>query len=452
MNCLIRGWNMYRRIFLLLLWLVAVSVPLSAQQKQLTVDECVEIALEKNADLIIGQYIVDKAGKDVTLARSNFLPTVSADMGYYHSVVGPSSVMRIDPGTGIPVPVQPTEITSWSYSAGLSVRQTLFSGGYNIFNYRMNQSLKKSAEHNFESTRQTTIYMVKERYYNLLAAEKLLGVQEETIKSSDESYKRAQVLFEVGKASKSDVLKARVQLESTRLALIEAQNGLSIARASLNHVLGFEVDHEIQVVDDLNEPEMEVSYEEALESAYQSHPSLLKSRFDSNAANAGIKMAVSQYLPSFMAHYGYSWRHSEFDRIKELFDKDYNWYAGVSLSIPVFQGFARIAQHNKALLDYRSAEEALAQVKRDVGLETKQAFFDVQQSKKQIAVTQNALEAAEEDLRLNMEKYSLGAGTMLDLINAQVSLTQARSDNIQAMYTYKYAIARLYRAMGKLEK
>jgi outer membrane protein len=85
-------------------------------------------------------------------------------------------------------------------------------------------------------------------------------------------------------------------------------------------------------------------------------------------------------------------------------------------------------------------------------LEVKQAYFDVQQAKKSIEVTRNQVASAEEDLRLNSEKYTLGSGTMLELIDAQVSYATAKSDHIQSLYAYKKAIARLQQTMGKLEK
>jgi len=260
------------------------------------------------------------------------------------------------------------------------------------------------------------------------------------------------VLFEVGNVAKSDVLKAKVQLETDRLGLIKAQNNLAIARASLNHILGLDVDHKIRVVDNLDVPDIEVSYEDAAKNAFTYHPSLIKRTYDVKASKAGIGMAVSQYLPSLSAYYSYSWSHKDFDQIKHIFDRDYGWYVGVSLSMPIFQGFSRFAYLSKARLNHKSSKEAFAQTRRDVALETKQAYFEVQQAKKAIAVSQNVVEAAEEDLRLNKEKYRLGAGTMLELINAQVSSTEARSEHIQALYNYKYAIARLQKATGKLER
>jgi outer membrane protein len=440
-----------RVVIFLLLSFTFMSLT-QAQERLLTLEECVEIALEHNAEIVMGEFAVKQAGKDVLIAASNFLPTVSGEMGYEHSVAGPRTSLRIDPTTGFLVEESLIEETSWSSSAGILVNQTIFNGGYNFFNFKQSRALKNSAEYDFDNTRQQTIYVVKERYYNLLAAEKLLEVAEETLKSSEESFKRAEVLFDVGKVPKSDVLKAKVQLETDRLVLIESQNTLAIARASLNHVLGFNVDNTIKIVDNLDVPEIEVSYEDAIQNAFTMHPAIKKWEFDLKASRAGIGMAVSQYIPNLSFTYGYSWSHPNFNEIENILDRDYGWYMKASLSVPIFQGFARCAYYSKARLMYKSNQEALDQVRRDIALEAKIAYFEVQQAKKQIAVTQNAVEAADEDLRLNKEKYNLGAGTILNLIDAQVSYTSARSDYIQALYNYKYTIARLEKSMGRLEK
>jgi len=294
--------------------------------------------------------------------------------------------------------------------------------------------------------------IVKERYYNLLKAEKLLEVAEETLKSSEESYKRAQVLFEVGKVPKSDVLKAKVRLENDRLSLITAQNDLSVARASLNHVLGFDVNNKIKVIGKLDIPEYAIDYENVVNNAFQYHPNLLKNQFDLKASKASVGMAVSSFLPSIGAYYSYSWSHSDINELKNMFDTDYSWYLGIGASMPIFQGFSRIAEVSKAKLNKMSQIKEMEQVKRDVALEAQQSYFYLNQAKKKIGVTQETVDSAEEDLRLNKEKYRLGSGTMLDLLYAQVSYSQAKSNHIQALYDYKYAIAWIEKAMGVLVK
>jgi len=431
--------------------LCTLSAGAFSQSKVLSLDDCVKITLERNPQLVQSQFYLKIAGKDVLSGVSRFLPSVDADVGYSHSVAGPSSRLRVDPRSGIPVSERPFEIKSWSSSAGFSISESLFNGS-NIFGLSRAFSLKKGAEYDFERTRQDLIYRVKERYYNLLKSQKLLEVQEETIKSSDESYKRAQVQYEVGKTSKSDVLKAKVLLEQSRLSLIGAQNDLSVAKASLNHVLGFDVDTEIQIMDNTETPDSDINYKDAYQNSMKIHPAVLKSKMDVKASKANIGAAAGQFMPTVGAYYGYSWRNERFARINNMFNQDYNWYAGVSFSLPIFTGFSRIADMGKAQLSYQSSKEALAQMEKDVALELKQAYFAMEQAKKKIAVSQDAEIAAEEDLRLNKEKYNLGSGTMLDLINAQVSYTTSKSDRIQAMYDCKIVQARLQKAMGTLEK
>ncbi|MCD6116936.1 TolC family protein [bacterium] len=444
--------NRYVRSLIILVFSISLFGGAAAQTQKMTLNECVDIALKQNPNIIMSLFSKKIASKDVIESFSQFLPQISAGMGYYHSVLGPSSKMRIDPRTGIPVPIQPFELKSWSSSASINVNQQLFSGGRNLFNVKRSRYLQKSAYSGFDDTKQQTIYIVKERYYNLLKAEHLLSIAEETTKSSGESYKRAQTLFRVGKVPKSDVLKAKVQLETDKLSLIEAQNGLSVARASLNYVLGYSVDHAIEVVDNLNVSDINVSYDDAMTQAFSEHPALKKKEWDVKAARASVRMAYGQFLPTVSAYYSYSWRNDKLSKIDKMFDKDYNWYAGVQLNFPIFQGLSRYATVSKAQLAYSSQKIGLEQAKRDIALEVKQAFFQVKQAKKKILVTKDALAAAEEDLRLNKEKYNLGAGTMLDLINAQVSYTRAKSDNVQALYDYKYSIARLEKAMGVLNK
>lgn len=424
---------------------------ISLSAETLTLDQCVEVALKQNPQIMQGQYYLNMTNSDVSDARSRFLPNASFGMGYSHSVTGPSSKLRLDAETGLMRPQQDYEIESWGSGTSINVSQSVLNVN-DIFSYSSQLAKRQSAKYEYAVTRQSIILSVKERYYNLLKAERLLNVQEEALGSAEESFKRAEALFDVGKAPKSDQLKAKVQLETSRLSLIEAQNGLALAHASLNHILGYHVDHEIQVVDNLEIGEVEVSIDEAVEISRETNPSLKMGQSDLKASRSGLKAAYGQFLPSVSAYYNYSWRNEDFKEVNNMFNTDYNWSAGINLSIPIFQGFRRIANINRAKWNYRWINEALSQTEKNVSFELRQAYFDVQQAKKKISVSENNESAAEEDLRLNKEKYNLGSGTMLDLINAQVSYNDAQSQRIQSLYDYKLAVARLEKAMGKLTK
>jgi outer membrane protein len=433
-------------------WIFGVLLPAALfgqGEESLTLKQCVDIALNRNSELVQSRLQLKMTARDEVSAFSNFLPSVSGSLGYNHSVAGPSSTMRIDPQTGIPISVRPDKIKSWSSSAGLNAQQMLFDGGA-IFGFAQAAYQKSSAGATADETRQSVILQVKEAYHNLLKKEKLLQAQEETLKQWDGSYKRYETMYEVGKVPKSDVLKAKVQLENARLALIQAQNDLSIAGASLNRLLGYTVDRKIQTVDDLTPVMDDITYEAALEKALSTHPSLRKGRSDVRASKAGMLSTSSRFLPSLYGAGGYSWNNEKLKEIDNMFDRDYNWYLGVSLSMPIFQGFSRLANVSKSHLQVLSAKESLAQTERDVALAVHQAFAAVQLARQQITYTQDSEAAAGEDLRLNQEKYDLGSGTMLELITSQAAFTTARNSRIQAQYDYMTAVAQLQKAMGIL--
>ncbi|MBN2103805.1 TolC family protein [bacterium] len=437
----------------LVIFILSMMIPLAVTAGEtMTLDQCMEIALKHNPQLAQSRFSKAIAGKDVIVAFSNFLPSAELGLGYNHSVTGPSTTMWVDPVTGLKKPEQNELEKSWFSSSVFTVSQSLFSGGYNYFNMKNSLAGRRSAKFEFEDTRQQIIYAVKEQYYNLLKAEKLLEVSQESMKSSEETFKLAEARYQVGTAPRSEMLQFKVELENARLALIEAQHNLSIARTSLNQVLGMDMDADTKVVDDLELPEVNVDFEQAVQISSVRHPILLKGKADVDGAKTYIGMAASQYLPRVSLSYRYSWNHQDFNEIKHIRDDNYNWSVGVSLSIPIFTGFSRCAQMGSAILNYKMSREVLNYYTRQVDLRVKQAYFSVQQAKKKISVTEDAEAAADETLRLNKEKYHLGAGTMLDLINAQSSYTEAKSNRIQALYDYKLAVAELKRAMGELSQ
>lgn len=218
----------------LLLWVVYAFIPLAAfaQEETLTIDQCVDVALKRNNDIVQSGLQLKMIARDEISAFSRFLPSVDANLGYRHSVNGPSSQFKIV--NGIPVVLQPVKTVSWNSYTSFSAQQMLFDGG-SIFNFVRAKYTKDGAASTYDYTLQNTIYKVKSAYFDLLKKEKLLQAQEETLKQWEESYKRYDMMYQVGKVAKSDVLKAKVQLENARLALLQAQNDLSIANAQLNY-------------------------------------------------------------------------------------------------------------------------------------------------------------------------------------------------------------------------
>lgn len=429
--------------------------PSQAQQAQasavqtLTLEECISTALERNADAIIAQKYVESAGVGVRGAVANFLPQLGASSSYSHSVQSfqdPLSGITLE---GIYVPERYLERKSDSYSASLSLSQNLFRGGYNWANLSYARAGHRRAQDSYEQTKQSLALEVKIRYYNLLEATRLLKVAQELVHSSEEQVKLEENLHQIGATTKANVLRAKVKLGEDRLSLISAGNNLDLARTNLNDILGWDLDVPIDVVDDFAVERETPDLSALIQEAISQHPSVKMAEAQRRQAKASLGMAKSGRMPSLSASGSYSWGDS--DLPEDLTDwKDHDsWRVGLSLSVPLFDGFATKTNIHQARLNLAVAQEELRQAKRDVSLAVKQAFLNVTEAEERIQITEESLALAEEERRLAEERYRLGASFLLELIDSQVAYSTAQTNHISALYDYKLAVAQLEQAVGK---
>jgi outer membrane protein TolC len=181
--------------------------------------------------------------------------------------------------------------------------------------------------------------------------------------------------------------------------------------------------------------------------ALDRRPELLAARARLGANEALVSAAFSQHLPTLSATGNYTW--SGFSEplvlLPQLFGR---WSAGISLSLPIFQGFALNAQVDQAKASADAAQSSLDLLVEDLLLEVEQNFYALQESRERIAATTRLVEQAEENLNLAQRQYAAGVGTPLDVADAQLSRANARITYIQAQYDYNAALVRLRRAAG----
>ncbi|MGH8004687.1 MAG: TolC family protein, partial [Limisphaerales bacterium] len=139
----------------------------------------------------------------------------------------------------------------------------------------------------------------------------------------------------------------------------------------------------------------------------------------------------------------------DFSRVTSLFDRDYQWRFGFSVGYNIFDRFSTYRSIKSSQARHSNARESYLQTKSQVALEVKQAFLDLAQARQKLDVTNQQSESAEEDLNIVQEKYNLGAATILELLDAQVSYKQAKSDQVQSLFDYNLAAARLKKSIGE---
>jgi outer membrane protein TolC len=256
-------------------------------------------------------------------------------------------------------------------------------------------------------------------------------------------------MLDVGSGVKSDVLRAQVEVGTNELNLISAANALRLAETDLKSFLRVPDEQAIELEDILETGEAAYTLEGALADAMEMRPDVKATAYGVKAGKSAVWKERGLWVPSL----SYSWRReysaeSFPDRALDVWDES-SWRWGIGLSVNLFDGLSTFSSVRIAKAQLRSVEEDFNQVKRDAALEVKQTFYNVEEARQRVKVSSETVSLAEEELRLAEERYRLGGGTMLEQIDAQVVLSQARSSHVQALHDYLLSQAALVRAMGK---
>jgi outer membrane protein len=434
---------------LLLLTSVGLAQTDTVFTKVFSLDQCIELALKNNATVIAARNAYNVAKGDVWTGWGALLPKVSSDLGYSRTVYGPTESSIYDSAGNFLGYDTSAVSTTKGYSAGVSASQSWSLGGWNFYEIKEKNASKNGALSSYQLSRQELILSTKQAYFDVLKAKMLLDIQLKALKRGEEQLKIAQTRYDLGSASFSDVLKAKVQYGDVKLALINAENNLKVAKATLNSIMGQNVDIPIEVEENLIQPVFAYSYEDGLRQAMEENPNVKKSNAEFESAKAQMGMARSGLFPNFNLSGAYSWGNKELNEIKNIRKMDYDWRLSASFSFPIFENFQRKQNLSYAKANLNSAKENFRQTKNDVALQLKQAFLGVQQAQETIGLTKDKLQSAQEDLDLMQEKYNLGAASILELLDAEVSYKQAESDQVQALYDYNLAVAQFEKAIGK---
>ncbi|MDZ7291037.1 MAG: TolC family protein [candidate division KSB1 bacterium] len=441
-------------------FLLLASSAFGQESRPLTLDECVAIALRDNSTLRNAERRAQIAGTNVMSARAGILPAINATLQSGKIQQGDRTVLGdvpvgFDPATGRVIYERRTTTqrgySSNSNSARLDASLLLFDFGASWNRIRQANAAEDASTQSYQSTRQSTILLVHQRYFGYLKELQLLAVYEDAVKSSEEQLKRTESMYEIGSVAQGDVFRARTTLGQDRINLITQKNLVRNARDLLNVAMGRPADAELNIVDIEEEPQFrDYNLEEVVRAAVERNPELRSYQYEMKRAQIGKRVAMSAFLPSFSIGGAYSRSHNEFERVYSDFGKNWFGSVGLSMRLNLFNGFSDQANVEREALNYRIAEEDYQDRLRNLRLEAEQALLSLQAWKEITEINKDNLISAQEDLRLAQERYRVGAGTLLDIINAQVNVTRAKATLVRAKYDSKIAYAQLQATMGTL--
>ncbi|MBC7350599.1 MAG: TolC family protein [Candidatus Aminicenantes bacterium] len=437
-------------LFILTIFLVLAGLNLSAQETvegklQLTLDDCLKLALEQNPFYLSTLEKENEARAQVHQAAAGFLPSINAQ----GTDILDKKVFTVE----IPsmVPGQPPQRVKFdftrTYQMSLNFSFPLFTGGRLTSGYRQASYNYQATQESIKQARQETILNVKQAFYGYLLARKFLEVAEESVNLAEKHLKNVRNLVEVGMATKFDLLRAEVQLANLQPQLIRARNGLQMSELALKNLLGLDLNRQIEIKGELAYQEVQINPEEARQKALLNRPEIHQLGYQRRMAGEMIKLARASDLPTVAIGGQINFWSNYLNFRKNNWE---NYYTiSLALNIPIFNGFASQAQAAQAKALARQLDYTMKGLTEAIKLEVDQAILNYQQAREALLSQQKNVDQAAEAVRLAELNFSEGLATTLDVTTAQVALSQARTNYAQALYECLMALANLEKATGE---
>lgn len=421
--------SMKNYVFLYLL-LPAIAL---AQVDTLTLEQCVQIALKHNPSIRVAEGGLESSESNLKLSRSVLMPQISAQ----------AAITR-NGGTFI---LGKNTLNGYydNYTTGFQAQQLIFDFGKTITKVSGSSDLVDASDQDLKSASEDVIVNTYIAYFNYLAAARVLLVDSETVQQAADHLKQAQAFFKAGTAPQYDVVNAEVTVANANVNLIQAENNLKVARVQLENVIGQRLPDNFSLSDNLEVSYVNIDMQSAIDTALKSRPELLSSQAQVEAGKQFLASAWTANLPNISASGGYNWRNLV---PQPLYS---GWNLGVTLSLPIFDGFALDAGIDQARANLKIDEASNDLVMQSLLLDVQQQEFALQEASESIQASKKLVEASDDALRLAVGRYNSGIGTALEETDAQVALANARIAYIQSLYNYSVSYAKLERAMGTIK-
>ena len=336
-----------------------------------------------------------------------------------------------------------------TYEFSATVDQPIFKGLHLVTEYRVAGLELDITRFQLEQTRQDIILQAKEAYFGVLQAERLLRVAEDAVMRLATHEKVARSFYEVGMTPKNDLLEAEVALANAKQELVMAENKLWVAYAEFNTLLRRPIDAPVILEDILTYRHVTQSCESAWEAAKQNRTELKMADLQVTIAERNVQLARKDYMPEINLRGNYSnlGDTPNLQGGENVIQPD-SWNVMLSATWTFWEwGKTRHGVREKLSI-LAQAKEKRKQAEDDIRLEVQKAYLKLRESEKNIFTVQKTIEQAQENLRMNEERYKAQVATSTDVLDARTLLSKTETYYYNALSDYNIARGQLDRAMG----
>lgn len=420
----------------------AVLRPQSGVPESITLAQAIAIAAARSPALAIARSDYRLTQLSADLARTGLYPNLGATASItrtFGSRAGSSSSGAIGGGTT---------------SAGLNatLKQFILDGGKVINEIRQAQSGQLAGAGTYQRSLQTLAFNVAQAYYNALQAESSTQLAVQVVRQNQVQENLVTAQLRAGTASRVDLSTARLPTAQARVALVRAQGNQLSALAAFANQLGLDASALVMPVNDTPRnpaasllSRQQLDYDQAVARAFLERPDYLAAQYTAQAAAYNVRATRAGLLPSLSGNASYGTNSTTTSGT----DFRTSGSAGLTLSIPIFdQGVTRV-QIAQAQTQADIANSELDESKLTVELNVRQALVGLVSAEAAVGQAQAELSQASEILRATQAQYRAGVTTLPLLLNAQVGLTQAETDQLNAVYALRQAEQTYLFALGE---
>jgi outer membrane protein len=421
--------------------LLVASSP-AGGRTQLDLDGVIAYGLKHNPGLGMSRRSIEAERYNVDAARAERMPKV--DVGS-----GATCYRYPTPLTPVVItfPINPGDLPDFErtiYDGSAMFRLPLYRGGRIVGNIRIAEMRKALAEDNYATTRQELIYNLTSVYHKILQLQRLAVANEASVAQFTAHRANVEQQLSVGSVARLDLLKTEVELAHARENLLLVRNNLDSVFELLRNLMGMEEREPITIADHPRSDGAAVPAEEqAVDAALAQRPDYRAVAKKKAIAEQRVRVAQGRRFPDVYAAGQYSENAGTGMAFKE------NWYVGMRLTVPVFDGGLIRAEVDKERAELEKTREEERQVRLAVVREVKDALIAIANAEDRMKVTEAAIASAKEALRVETLKYETGAGTSTDVIDARTASLRAETDYYQALYDREVARSALKKATGE---
>lgn len=429
---------MMKQQSLLFTALLTSALSLSAQEdKQWTLEDCINYALEKNIQLQQNKISLQESEEDVKEAKAALFPSLSFSTG--HNVVNRPYQENSSTVSGTEI-ISSDSKTTYSGNYGLNAQWTLWNGNQRLNNIKQQKTNREIAQLTVAETENMLKEQIAQLFIQILYADESIAINKGTVEVSRATYERAQELFKEGSISKADLAQLEAQLSNDEYQLVTSESTLRNYKLQLKQLLELDNTKEMSLVlphiSDEHVMELLPSQTDVYQTALATRPEIKSSKLDINNAKLAISSAKAGYMPtiSLSASTSSTTNSSSSNNWTQQMKYGWNNMIGLSLSLPIFDQRQTKTSIRKARLQYDTTQLNLINAQKELYSTIESLYLDALNAQQQYVAAETKLKSSQTSFDMVSEQFNLGMKNTVELLTEKNNLLSAQQQRIQAKY------------------